>query len=225
MTEVKEDKPKITLQDIIEGEQKSEFTLDLGSNFVDRKTWEVYDDYILNSKLRRTRAHKKLYSRARIYFQFYNMFISILSMVFTSIPPIISISSIYTGNVAVIQNVFNIITGIIAIFLHIIEKILNYGYYEDQCIKIINACNDLEDEINDILRTPTDKRNKASDVMSRMDTNYDKVRRKCTYIKLSSRILNSYKHDILLEIDKLKPQNKSEYIDDYLIPFGDSPII
>jgi hypothetical protein len=200
--------------------------LEDGKDLAERKQWIKTDDNILNSKLRRVRGLKKIFSKTKLYYETLGLRISIVSMCFAGIIPIISTSSILTDGLSqTLTNIVNIVCGIIAVCIHVVEKVRNYDKHINECNFIINACSDIEADVEDILETPSENRNNPIEIISRISKNYKIIKKKSVYTPVPENIMNNYRNEVFKETkDKYTPELQNDILTDYLSIINDAPI-
>jgi len=187
-----------------------------------RDNWETSDDDILNNKLKQIHAYKRLYASAKIAYQRWDTTISVISMIFAGIIPIISTASLLNYLPTIIINIINIICGMLSVILHVMAKTLNYKSTEISSAKIITECLDIENYLGIILQTNPKDRDSPVQIIDNIDKMYITMVNNCTNINISNSIINIYKKEITKEIKqkKLSTEQEDNLINIYLTPTG-----
>ncbi len=221
--EVKQDEKKLTRPHSNSGDT----FINIDTILQNRIHWVDSDEVFLKNKLRIVRAYKKLYSRAKSDYQLHGFVITIISMIFTGITPIIGTASIVGSISNMTNNLINITCGIIAVCLQVMSKILNYSILSESCSRIVTMCTDIESDIELVLTSNKEDRAHSVQVMKNIINAYNAMLKKCTYVTLTNEIIKKYKKEITKEIKSKKVSESEEttLISTYLMPTGESPIL
>jgi hypothetical protein len=211
---------------LVKIDSKESIEINVDNYLSNRDTWDASDNIILTNKLREIRAYKKLYTMAKLYYGKWYVIVSLTSMIFVGIIPLISTASILTNLSSFVVNIVNIVCGILSVVVHVISQILDYKTIQISSAKIATTCTELEDEIETILNVPFQDRTKPVYAIKSIDNISLNMVTSCTSINLSSNLINEYTKEIKDEIKKkqLSEKEYDELLNIYLIPTGDTII-
>lgn len=191
-----------------------------------RTHWVDSDEEFLKNKMKIVRAYRKLYSKAKYEYQLWKICITVISVLFAGLVPVINTINIAKLISNTTNNVINIIFGLMTVGIQIVSSVLDYGAQADSCSKIVTMCTDIEGDIQLVISTNKEDRANSVLVLKNIVNAYNSMLKRCTSITITNSIISKYKKEVIKEIsDKQLPKNDEVVLLSlYLMPIGDSII-